>query len=167
MKKAIFILTAAACGIALGVAATFWGDLQNERTRADRLAARVAMLEPVERETASSASNKPAAAIVPSRPPIVAEPPQQQTAQPKPALTGSPEALQQVARLQAALATGTPLQAYQAQALAAAIDRVQTNGKTDAEGQDLLRQAAADILFESQFETFVELGARDAADLKR
>jgi hypothetical protein len=167
MKKPILILTAAACGIALGAAATFWSDLQSERTRANRLTERVALLEPVERSSASPASNKTADEAHVGRVGFVAEPPQEVAAASKPALTGSAEALQQVARLQAALVHGTPLQDYQAQALAAAIDHSRTHGKSDMQSRARLRQAAADILFESQFETFVELVETDAAPAPR
>lgn len=161
MNKPILILSAIACGIALAVAANFWRDLQHERNRADTLAERVALLEPVERSDASQTSNKPASERPVSRIEFVATAPQERLEQPKPALTGSREALQQVQRLQAALVDRTPLQDYQAHALVAEIDRFRRD-TDDAASHGRLRQAVSDILFESQFETYVELFEREA-----
>jgi hypothetical protein len=75
--------------------------------------------------------------------------------------------------LQSALTSGTPLQDYQIHALIAAIDRVRdeiaiekkNTSTRDAsstidwktETNDRLIQDAADILFESQLETFIEV----------
>ena len=157
MNKLILVLTASVCGIAVGVAATFWSDLQRERNKANTLAERVAVLEPVERADPSQMSNKPMSAASPPRVEFVAAPPREAAERPEPPLKGSPRALQQVARLQAALVHGTPLLDYQAQALVAAIDRFPPSDRVDAESRTRLRQAAADILFESQFETYVEL----------
>ena len=87
--------------------------------------------------------------------------------------SGTLRARQQVERLQAALASGTPLQEYQVQPLIDAIDKARSsveqegatgdgrgeawNREAQAEANSRIVQLAADILFESQLEQLIEL----------
>jgi hypothetical protein len=81
-----------------------------------------------------------------------------------------------VARLQSALATGTPLQDYQVQPLIDAIDQVRgessPQGTQDAapngDANRRIIQATADILFESQLDALMDLleADRDAEKAK-
>jgi hypothetical protein len=157
------------------------GDLEHERARADALAERLAVLEPVERASNSQLNDAQARPVKapplqselaverPSEQPTSIDVPEQ-SSKAKVQFRGSPQARQQVERLQAALVGHTPLQDYQTQALITAIDRVQAeieNEKKNAssesvidwqsETRDRLLQSAADILFESQFEKFIGL----------
>ena len=183
MRKVVLFLTALIV-VTLGVVIALRHDLQRERARADALAERVAVLEPVERPssamstTAKNSSNRETApgpldlavehGPVRPTPMDVAEQPT-----PKKIYRGSSHAREQVEHLQAALADGTPLQEYQIQALISAIDQVRgeiENAKkersaqavTKSETNERLVQAAADILFESQLEKFIELLNRES-----
>jgi hypothetical protein len=160
-------------------------DLQRERARADALAGRLAELEPLERST-NSAEAQPTERVRDVQPPARnlaleraeghAESSSIEQNQPRPpskSYQGSTHARMEVDRLQAALVGGTPLQDYQIRALISAIDDIRgdiehrkkaqareaelTSADWDEESRQRLIGAAADILFESQLERYVEL----------
>lgn len=171
--------------IAVPTAVVFNRDAQRERARADALAQRLAELEPIERAGSIEAARAidRVTNIPPAAPDLAVErtdpPPTPSSSsneppkEPKRVHRGSSRARAQVDRLRAALVDGTPLQEYQIRALITAIDAVHSEidreknaqareGATltidwEAERNERIVQAAADILFESQFETFMAL----------
>jgi hypothetical protein len=150
-------------------------EAQRERARADALVERVFELEPVEKgslmpvqasardqraepaptdDVVNSAAAEVPASETPSAPKAVME------------FEGTVRARKQVEHLQRALATGTPLQEYQIQALITAIDDVHREMQKQRAGDPMqlqsetnaqIAQRAADILFESQLEVFMPL----------
>lgn len=178
------VILIALTGSATATAVMLNRDLQLERNRADALAARVAELEPIERPVTETAPSIARIREGPSPSPndlalerADARPASAITSQERPTRStqtsrGSAQAREQVARLQAALVDETPLQEYQVRALIAAIDAVRSNSDREgsaqvhdgavaidrkAETNEPLIQAAADILFESQLERFIEI----------
>ena len=168
--------------LAVAAAFMFNRDLQRERARADALAGRLAELEPIEQSTRSTAPRlperlheaEPASDDLalersePSPAPSSAEP--EPDTPRKPTYRASAQAREQVEQLQAALVHGTPLQDYQVRALIEAIDEVQKEIEQkkhaqdtaaitdwDAERRQRLIETAADVLFESQLEAYIEL----------
>jgi hypothetical protein len=174
-NRSVLILSVALVCSAV-IAVMYMRDSQRERARADALAKRVLELEPVEKSN-GSASAQVDARLQPARSMPVghgAEPPDEQHSiadtpkEPKPLMEfkGTLRARKQVERLQLALVSGTPLQNYQIQALITAIDDVhrelemqRANDTTllQARTNERIIQVAADILFESQLEVFIEL----------
>jgi hypothetical protein len=158
-------------------------NLQRERARADSLAARLLELEPLEKSGGSTPTEADAKlerdayatnghAIEPAtKQRTLTDAPEQPG--PVKEYSGTLRARQQVERLQAALASGTPLQEYQIQPLIDAIDKARTsveqegaagdvrgeawNREAQAEANRRIVQLAADILFESQLEQLIEL----------
>jgi hypothetical protein len=152
-------------------------DLQRERMRADALAERLIELEPLERPGRSILNDADlkhrtdayATAQQSIEPPPTSAPEQ---LQPVEEVLGTLQTRQQVERLQSALESATPLQSYQIRALITAIDKVRNEieqeesrvgtqsgslAKRSAETNRRIVRAAADILFESQLDTFVQL----------
>ncbi len=179
------MLCAALAG-SVAVAMMYERDLQRERARADALAARLLELEPLERSDGiTNADRKIRVDASPNAyvnvPQSNKSPVEQSTLtdaqeQPKPVqeYLGTLRTRQQVERLQSALVSGTPLQDYQIRALIPAIDNArsgidrhgaQSGARdleppplgADAETNERIIQAAADILFESQLEVLIQL----------
>jgi hypothetical protein len=183
MNKVVVVLSVLLLGSVV-TALMYARDAQREQARADALVERVFELEPVETggPTPGSASAHVEWAEPPSAAntmgPVVADVPTSPTSSaPKPVMDfeGTLRARKQVERLQLALATGTPLQDYQIQALITAIDDVhremQTQRAVDpmqlqTETKEQIIQRAADILFESQVEVFIPLLHGQPQDLE-
>jgi hypothetical protein len=183
MNKSLLIISAALLGCA-GLATFFARDAQQERSRAQSLAVRLAELEPVEKardprahdRAVSSQISAPVEQVIP---PADAAPEPHASAPPKSVMDypGTLRARRQVEQLQSALADGTPLQEYQIRALIAAIDRVHRDLERADKHADVsttkppvqssaavnarIIEAAQDILFESQLERFIELLNRE------
>lgn len=162
--------------LAVGFAAILRHDLQNERERANELAERVAVLEPVERADSSKTRQlRPQTITAPIEPIEIERPPNVSTTResvpPPTPVRGSAHARRQVEQLQGALRDATPLQPYQINALADAIDRVRSEARGDgtaglATEHDRLVQAAAEVLFESQLERYIELLESESKDAR-
>ena len=173
-RSVVILSVALVCSSVIAV--MYVRDSQRERARADVLAERLLELEPVEKSNASAPAQVDAR-VQPARSVSIghgADPEDEQlpiTDTPKAPkavmeFKGTLRARKQVERLQLALATGTPLQNYQIQALITAIDDVhrelemqRANDMTllQARTNERIIQAAADILFESQLEVFIGL----------
>ncbi len=182
------MLCAALAG-SVAVAMMYERNLQRERARADALAERLLELEPLERSDGiTDADRKIRVGASPNAyvnvPQSNKSPVEQSTLidaqeQPKPVqeYLGTLRTRQQVERLQSALVSGTPLQDYQIRALIPAIDNARSEVEeqraesgarrheaalaSDAETNERIIQAAADILFESQLEVLIQLLDRE------
>ena len=157
-----------------GVAVLLSRDLHHERERADALAQRLIELEPLERggdpipkdaDVEHRTDEHVSVQQVIESPPTAMERPRHVKE-----YQGTLRTRQQVERLQSALERGTLLQDYQIQPLITALDKVRyeieqedSNTKhgarveSGAETNRRIVRAAADILFESQLDTFVQL----------
>jgi len=184
MNKSVLIISAALLGCA-GLASFFARDAQQERARAQSLAARLAELEPVEKASDPRAHGRAVSSQISAPFEQVIRPAEDTLAQPPasapPKLVsdypGTLRSRRQVEQLQAALADGTPLQEYQVRSLIMAIDRVHRDLEQADQNADVsttarpvqssaavnarIIEAAQDILFESQMERFIELLNRE------
>jgi hypothetical protein len=174
MNKVVVVLSVLLLGSVV-TALMYARDAQRERARADALVERAFELEPV--ETGGLQPVQPSAPVEPVEPPaaeLAIEsgtadiPADQRPPAPKPVMDfeGTLRARKQVERLQLALATGTPLQDYQIQALIAAVDAVHRDMQKQraldpiqlqTRTNEQIIQRSADILFESQLEVFIPL----------
>lgn len=175
MNRPALALSAALI-VSIAFAAMFARDAQRERARANALAMQLSEHEPLEKGgTSPRASWDPPSARV-----TQAEPPVEPSAvastgidtptpiKPVMAHRGTRRTRQFVDRLQSALATGTPLQAYQIQPLIDAIDDVSRETESLAAQQNAngrIIQAAVPILFESQLDQLIAL--LEAGELER
>lgn len=167
MNRPALALSAALI-VSIALAAMHARDAQRERARANALAMQLSEHEPLEKGgTSPAASSDPRAVRVTQTEPAVetsavasAEIDTPIPTQPIMAHRGTHRTRQFVDRLQSALASGTPLQAYQIQPLIDAIDDV--SRETEALGahdnpNGRIVQAAVPILFESQLDQLVSL----------
>ena len=183
MNKLPVVLSALLLGSVV-TALMYAREARRERARADALVERVFELEPVEKgglTPVQASAHVESAETAPERHeinPVVADVSNSQTASERKAVMefqGTLRARKQVEHLQRALATGTPMQDYQIQALITAIDDVhremqqhralapmQLQSKT----KERIIQRAADILFESQLEVFIPLVHGQPQDLE-
>lgn len=158
-------------------------DLQRERARADALAMRLYENQPLEKSgspirLSTESALAPNTQIEPIAEPPAVPPMAEMPNRVKPILEyqGTQRTRQLVARLQSALATGTPLQDYQVQPLIDAIDQVRgesssqgmQNAAPNGDANRRIIQATADILFESQLDALMDLleADRDAEKAK-
>lgn len=179
VNKTAYLFLALAL-IAIAAIVSINRDRQQERDRADALAVRVAELEPIERPRESPSSSPHLVERGVAAPAEIAAPSERQegtevagiaqpTADSVRSYRGSAQAHDLVSRLQRVLIDGTPLQDYQTRALLAAIDEVRSEVARDkmqsadrevdwkSEENERLVQAAAEVLFESQLERFIDL----------
>lgn|SRR5512138_1887788 len=175
MNRPALALSAALI-VSIAFAALYARDAQRERARANALVMQLSEHEPLEKGGTSprASSDPPAVRVTHTEPPVEPSPvasAEIDTPTPtKPVMAhrGTHRTRQFVDRLQSALATGTPLQAYQIQPLIDAIDDVSRETESLGAHQNAngrIIQAAVPILFESQLDQLIAL--LEAGELER
>lgn len=160
----------AALVVSIALTAMYARNAQRERARANAFASRLSEREPLEKGgDGVSANSNPSTVRDPQIPPALEASAEAANeidtptpSKPITAYRGTRRTLQLVDRLQSALATGTPLQAYQIQPLIDAIDEASKEAQPREAQEDANRrivQAALPVLFESQLDRLIALEA--------